>query len=326
MTYLKNHQVFASNDLHGLREVLTDFNELDEIDVIGRGAELDAAVHAVSFSGLNLLHASYGDVRVQVQAPESDVDALFLVIPTQGGATAHHKGQDYVISNDTGLMRDMRVPISAHEAQFSCLGLTLPVGALKQHAHTLIGPAASVVELDFNTGLDLSTPGGRHVIDTLDYVANALDGPLRNLDNPIVLDGFKDILLSNILTLLPNSYTDLLHEKPPSAAVPYYVKRARDYIHAHADTSITLEKLVHHAGCGYRTLQTAFNDAYGMPPMAYVKSVRLTYAHNALLNAEDGVTVYSVATKWGFAHMGRFAESYAKQFGVLPANTLRSRK
>lgn len=306
--------------------MLSDFNDLDEIDVIGRGAELDAAVHAVSFSGLNLLHASYGDVRVHIQAPESDTDALFLVIPTQGGAAAHHKGQDYVMSQDKGLMRDMRVPISAHEAQFSCLGLTLPIDALKQHAQTLIGPAASMVDLEFNTGLDLSTPGGRHVRDTLDYVSNALDGPLRNLDNSIVLDGFKDILLTNILTLLPNSYTDLLHQKPSSAAVPYYVKRARDYIHAHAGTSITLEKLARHAGCGFRTLQTAFNDAYGMPPMAYVKSVRLTYVHNDLLNAEDGVTVFSVAAKWGFTHMGRFAESYAKQFGVLPMKTLRSRK
>ena len=306
--------------------MLSDFNDLDEIDVIGRGAELDAAVHAVSFSGLNLLHASYGDVRVQIQAPESDTDALFLVVPTHGGATAHHKGQEYVITNDTGLMRDMRVPISAHEAQFSCLGLTLPIGVLKQHAHTLIGPAASMVDLEFNTGLDLSTPGGQHVRDTLDYVSNALDGPLRNLDNPIVLAGFKDVLLTNILTLLPNSYTDLLQQKPSSAAVPYYVKRARDYIHAHADTSITLEKLARHAGCGYRTLQTAFNDAYGVPPMAYVKSVRLTYVHNELLNAQDDVTVFSVAAKWGFTHMGRFAESYAKQFGVLPMKTLRSRK
>jgi len=309
-----------------MRGLLSDLNNLDEIDVIGRGAELDAAVNAVSFSGLNVLHASYGDVRVQVQAPESDTDALFLIIPTQGGATAHHKGQEYVITNDTGLMRDMRVPISAHEAQFSCLGLTLPIGALKQHAHALIGSAASMVELEFNIGLDLSTPGGRHVRDTLDYVSNALDGPLRNQDSAIVLDGFKDLLLTNILTLLPNSYTDLLQQKPPSAAVPYYVKRARDFIHAHAHTSITLEKLARHAGCGYRTLQIAFNDAYGVPPMTYVKSVRLTYVHNDLLNAEDGVTVHSVATKWGFTHMGRFAESYSKQFGVLPMKTLRSRK
>ena len=326
MTYLKNHQVFASNDLHGMRAVLTDLNNLDEIDLVGRGAEIDAAVHAVSFSGLDVLHASFGDARVKVQAPESDMEALFLVIPTHGGATAHHKGEEYVITNGMGLMRDMRVPISADESQFSCLGLTLPIGALKQHAHTLIGPAASMVDLEFNTGLDLSTPGGRHVCATLDYVSNALDGPLRNLDNPIVLDGFRDFLLTNILTLLPNSYANLLHEKPPSAAVPYYVKRARDYIYAHAHTSITLEKLARHAGCGFRTLQTAFNDAYGMPPMAYVKSVRLTYVHNELLNAEGGVTVHSVATKWGMTHMGRFAESYSKQFGVLPMETLRSRK
>lgn len=79
---------------------------------------------------------------------------------------------------------------------------------------------------------------------TVEYIANTLDQPLQQFDNPLVLSGLKDLLLTNVLTLLPNSYTDLLENRPTSTVVPYHVKRARDYIHANAHTPITLESLV----------------------------------------------------------------------------------
>jgi transcriptional regulator GlxA family with amidase domain len=81
-----------------------------------------------------------------------------------------------------------------------------------------------------------------------------------------------------------------------------------------------------HAGCGYRTLQVAFNKAYGMSPMSYVKHVRLSLAREDLLHAVDGVTVRDTALKWGFTHLGGFSKKYAEQFGALPSETLRLRK
>ena len=62
-----------------------------------------------------------------------------------------------------------------------------------------------------------------------------------------------------------------------------------------------------------------------MSPIAYVKFVRLTLAHDDLRQAADGVSVRDVAMKWGFAHMGWFSKCYMEQFGVLPSQTLRSR-
>jgi len=326
MNYLKNHHLLASNDLHEVRELLSNTANTSYIDVVGKRCKIEAVVNTASFSTLNLTHVTYGAVQTLVNEHESTPDDFLFCMPTGGAARVQHQGQEFDVSPDVGLMRDLSVPIKSRQDQFSLFALPLATASLKQHARMLIGDVADSVEFRFDARLDLSTPGGLHMRDTVHYVANALDGPLCNLDNPIVLAGFKDILLTNILTLLPNTYADLLQQKPSSAAVPYYVKRARDFIHAHAHTSITLEKLARHAGCGYRTLQSAFNDAYGMAPMAYVKSVRLTYVYNDLLNAEDGATVFSVALKWGFTHMGRFAQSYAKRFGVLPSETLRSRK
>ena len=326
MSYLHNHKVLASDDLHEMRQLLAALANTTGIDVIGKGQEINGIVNSVSFSQLSLTHVTYGAVQTLLHEHEGDADVMMLIMPTEGSATIQHQGQEFDISPDVGLMRDIRAPIVARQDQFSCFGLPLPIASLKQHAQSLIGEEASRVDFEFDVRLDLSTPSGRHVRDTVLYIANALDGPLRHLDNPIVLDELKDLLLTNMLTLLPNSYSEILQAQPSSGAVPYYVKRARNYIHAHAQASITLEDLTRCAGCGYRTLQAAFNDTYGMAPMAYVKSVRLHGVHKDLLIAGDGVTVFDVAIKWGFAHMGRFAQSYLKQFGVLPSQTLRKRK
>tara|TARA_R110001592_G_scaffold79619_2_gene237938 strand:+ start:7103 stop:8083 length:981 start_codon:yes stop_codon:yes gene_type:complete len=325
MAYLENHQILASKDLHEMRDILTRLTNTDEIDVIGKGHEINASLRAANLDGLDLMHVTYGHVPTRVQTYEHDEDTLLLFILTGGAASVQHNGQTFEISPNTGLMRDKRIPLSAQQNAFESFVIPLSIDGLKQHARKLLGEEACLMDIQFDVALDLTTPGGRHLRNTVTYIAEALDGPLYGVDNPIILAGLKDLLLTSVLSLLPNSATDALQGRSKAVAVPYYVKRARDYIHAHADTAITLETLAHLAGCSYRTLQTAFNDAFGMSPIAYVKYVRLTLAHDDLRRAGDGVSVRDVAAKWGFTHMGWFSKCYVEQFGVLPSQTLRSR-
>ena len=326
VTYLENHQVLSSRDLNETRALLADLNSIDSLDLIERPAFFDVAVRGTVLGDLQVLHSSFGDCRIQLRTPESDNDALFMIIPTEGDGTVQHQGCDYTISTRRGLIRDMRMPLFADEDRFACFGVRLPKDILSKHCRMLLGNDGSATDPGFEISLDLASAPGRHVCNTLNYIAQALDGPLLNSDNSIVLSGLQDLLLTNILMMLPNSCSELLHGQTKSNAVPHYVKRARDYIHAHAHTPITLETLVQHADCGYRTLQTAFNAAYGISPMAYLKSVRLSHAYKDLLDSEEGASVAEIAMKWGFAHAGRFSQSYARQFGVLPSETLRKRQ
>jgi AraC-like DNA-binding protein len=323
--YLNNHQVLSSKNLHEISEKLSVLANTTGLDVVGTGNEIDAVINAVSFSTINLAHVYYGHIPTLLKEAECDQDCLLFILPTAGHGTVKHRGLEFDISPDVGLMRDFKAPLVAKQESFATFGLPLPLSLLKQYARTLIGEEADWLDFHFDSKIDLSTSGGRHVRDTIQYVAHALNGPMRNLDNALVLDGFRDLLLSNILTLLPNSHSTMLQRQPVSGALPYHVKRARDYIHGNVHLSITLEDLARHAGCGYRTLQIAFNDIYGMSPMAYVKSVRLSRAHKDILCAQEGVTVMDIAGKWGFTHMGRFANMYKHQYGVSPSHTLRTR-
>ena len=75
-----------------------------------------------------------------------------------------------------------------------------------------------------------------------------------------------------------------------------------------------------------RSLQEGFRQHVGSAPMTYLQHVRLVRAHETLRRADpQRVTVASVAHRWGFAHLGRFASAYRSRFGISPSETLRGR-
>ncbi|MEQ9347450.1 MAG: AraC family transcriptional regulator [Thalassospira sp.] len=325
MGYLVNHQVFASQDLHQARELLFDLNNIETLDVVGKNSEVDIAIHSAELGETALLYASFGTRRIQIETSSIDDEDLFFFFPTSGSAQVKHGQHECTVSTDCGLIRNMQLPLSAIEENFSILGMQLPVSKLRRHAHSLWGLDVARGDLVFDPMMDLARPETQHVRNTLEYVTNALDGPLRHLTSQHLRRELEDLLLTNILTMLPNSYADRLKDRPSSTAMPYYVKRARDYIHDHADEPIGLDDLVAYAGCSYRTLQRAFGDVLDMAPMAYAKQVRLSRAHDDLLMAGDEDTVATIARKWGFDHVGRFARIYAGQYGVTPSEALRRR-
>lgn len=250
MSCLENHQILASKDLHEMRDIQIRLTNTDKIDVVGKGHDIDASVRAADLNGLDILHVTYGHVPTRVQTYEHDEDTLLLFILTGGAARVRHDGREFEISPSTGLMRDKRIPLSARQDAFESFIIPLSIEELKRHARRLLGDEAALRDIRFDAELDLTTPGGRHLRDTVTYIAKALDGPLHAVDNPVALGGLKDLLLTSVLSLMPNSATALLRDRPKAVALPYHVKRARDYIHAHAHSAITLEVLARHSGCG----------------------------------------------------------------------------
>lgn len=309
-----------------MQDLLTSLTNTDKVDVVGKGNDVDASLCLASFSGMNLFHVTYGDVQTRIHTYARDEDTLLLFAMTGGMATVNHGGKEFEITPEVGMMRNIREPLTALQNGFESFAVPLPVELLKRHARTLLGDDAPLGGVAFDARFDMTTSGGRHLRSTIHYIAEALNNPLRGMENSVVTDGLRDLLLSTVLTSLPNAYTDLLqYGFKAGFAIPYYVKRARDYMHEHAGSAISLEQLAHHAGCGYRTLQIGFNDVYGMSPMTYSRHIRLNLAREDLRAADGDARVREVASKWGFSHMGAFTRAYRKQFGVLPSRTLRAR-
>ena len=179
------------------------------------------------------------------------------------------------------LMRDMRRPIASRQVDFGCLSVSVPLSRLRRQAEALYGPGAADAGLSFGLIADLRTPRGRHLHDTIHFVADQLNGAAGAIDR-LTAAAWEDLLLTQMLSALPNSLEDVAGQAPRSGALPYHVKRARDFIHDHAQDRIASADLARAAGCSLRTLQGAFAETIGLSPMGYLKAVRLERAHGDL--------------------------------------------
>lgn len=139
------------------------------------------------------------------------------------------------------------------------------------------------------------------------------------LANPLAANDFEQFVMTSLLLSLPHNYSDALRRRETRVA-PRDVRRASEYIREHATDPITLADLVRASGVAGRTLLQHFRDFYGVPPMRYLRNRRLQLVRDDLLAQEAG-QVSEIASRWGFAHLGRFAVEYRRRFGECPSVT-----
>ncbi len=97
-------------------------------------------------------------------------------------------------------------------------------------------------------------------------------------------------------------------------------RKAEEYIRTCCRDPISISDLCAAVGTTRRTLHLGFVELYGVPPMHYLRAIRLRGAREDLINARRrDVRVADAAMKWGFEHLGRFALAYRDFFGELPS-------
>jgi AraC-like DNA-binding protein len=110
---------------------------------------------------------------------------------------------------------------------------------------------------------------------------------------------------------------------PEGTALSIHVRAAVEYVDDHARMPITTSSLARHLDVSLRALQEAFQRDLQTTPNVYIRRVRLDRVRQELLVSDPtAVTVREVAAGWGFAHLGRFAQQYAEEFGETPTTTL----
>jgi AraC-like DNA-binding protein len=89
------------------------------------------------------------------------------------------------------------------------------------------------------------------------------------------------------------------------------------------DRQLPMSELCAGTGVSERTLRVCCADFLGMSPTAYARLRRLNLVRSALLrNTRTTATIGTVARKYGFSELGRFAAAYRLAFGESPSATL----
>jgi len=97
-------------------------------------------------------------------------------------------------------------------------------------------------------------------------------------------------------------------------------------IYQHMDGAITIESLALRYNVSEKTLQNSFKSLFGFTPKIFLRKLKLNLVHHELKNSTSiEMKVSRVAMKWGFKHMGSFAQYYKELFGENPSQTLKYR-
>jgi len=123
---------------------------------------------------------------------------------------------------------------------------------------------------------------------------------------------------------------EALPETVDASRAPHAVARKRLVDHACAlmldrrDEPPSMLTVCREVGASRRKLNYCFQEVLGLSPVKYLRAVRLNGARRELRGA-GAASVQDAATRWGFWHLGQFAQDYRRQFGELPSHTLRTR-
>jgi AraC-like DNA-binding protein len=95
------------------------------------------------------------------------------------------------------------------------------------------------------------------------------------------------------------------------------VERARSFIHDQAKRHLTLEEIASEAALSRFHLTRSFTEVFGVPPLAYHRSLRLEHAAERLRRGEVSATQISV--ELGYSSLSAFTRAFRNMFGVPPS-------
>ncbi len=142
-------------------------------------------------------------------------------------------------------------------------------------------------------------------------------------DSPLVASTAAMHLAAVVLNTFPSNAQlepTAADRTGPKATI---LRRAVAFIDESAHLDISIGDIARHVSMTPRGVQYLFRRELDCTPMEYVRRVRLEHVHTELLGADpETASVAAIATRWGFAHKGRFARHYRQTYGMSPHQTL----
>ncbi|WP_448955016.1 helix-turn-helix domain-containing protein [Labrys neptuniae] len=166
-------------------------------------------------------------------------------------------------------------------------------------------------------------------LGTVDRYAHALAQSMRHeIENTQL--GFEenlDALITLFSIHLLRNYSSLRPHASPSVSgglTPAAWRKVNDFIQAHLNDSLPLEKLAAIADLSPSHFARAFRQTTGQPPHGYVVASRLARARELLVDTDFPLS--EIATRVGFANHSHMTMRMKGSWGTTPAEYRRKRR
>ncbi len=316
---LGGHALFQSTDLDEARERVAAVFCPHRLDTIGRHAPFGARHHHLAGTGLSLNYIEYG--AKTLIAPGALERFYLLQIPLAGGA-AIANGEDRYASDPqaAAVLNPHRPTTMIWEAGTRQILVQIDRRALMEHLSAQLGTPAEA-PLTFSGALDLSRGAGAALRRLVLFLVAEADAGRAPLGAGLMARQVESLVMAGLIEAHRHDYAGRLG-RAVAAPRPRHLRLAENFIEAHLTRTLTLDEVAEAAGISPRGLQMAFRAHRGKTPLEFWRDLRLKRAHQDLMAGQGSVT--EVALRWGFAHFGRFAETYRRTYGLSPRDTLRA--
>ena len=319
---LSRHAVFRSTDLDDTRQRIGDFLGAHSLEFAGTDHRLDARLNAVSLPHVLAASITFdGDVVWAVDPVE---DYFLVHVPLSGSLLVRGSGYEFwATSQRLSIVSPPGPMTTTWERDTTAIVFRFERPALEAELVDLIDLPGDE-PLRFQSTMDAAAEPLRSWRATAIFVAGTLDASGGLLDHPLVVSHVERVLLRGLLLAQPHTYSAHLTDDS-SQSRPRHVTEAIRLMQDRPEHTFTVGSLARMVGVSSRSLQDGFRQHLGMSPMRYLRTARLRRARADLLalDADDPTTVADVAVRWGFPHLGRFAQYYRSRYGEPPSRTLR---
>ncbi len=125
----------------------------------------------------------------------------------------------------------------------------------------------------------------------------------------------SECMLVCLLTSLVKSYADIRFSEIPVGKEYKAIEMAKEYIHANWSKRVTLSELAQIIGLSRYYFLRLFSHVIGMPPHAYLESVRFIHAKQLI---KVGLPLNDISYATGFSDQSHFTNRFKKYLGVTP--------
>lgn len=313
---------FRTGDVDQAMEAIKGAFYTNQLDVLAAPERFGAAFEVLELGGITVGDLACGaDVRVSC----GELGTYHVNIPVGDPMSWHQAGGPERITTQgrAALFQPVgSTVVDRWAGSGRIIALKVERELLERRIEELTGrvPRGPV---PLGSELDLTRGPGRTWARLVRVLLDDLHGTAGLLEHPLVAEPLRDAVLNGLLLAADHPYREQL-DRPAPHLRPSPVKRAMDAMRERPEHPFTTAELAAEARVGVRRLQETFARYVGVPPMAYLRTVRLERVHEELRAADPRTTTVSeIAFRWGFGHLGRFAEQYRAKYGTTPSRTLR---
>jgi AraC-like DNA-binding protein len=281
-------------------------------------ARVEGRIHHGSSRGLSagLLH--YSGFTSTTEVPPRQVPTATVC---RSGFKVYRAGRDERrVSDGDVFMNPDTIAHTATSGAGDCLVLRAPRAMVASLAEEKFGlPAA---ELRFEAmAPPVSAAAQDRFARTAEFVcAELVTSEVTELYT-LQAEALAQHTAAAFLDTFPSNAMTAAYQPVPGWVAAAAVRRAADFIQAHADQPLAAHQVAAAAGVSSAALRPAFRLRLGTSMTGFLRQARLERARQELVAADPGsaVPLAALARRWGWLSVSRFTASYQRQFGAPPS-------